>query len=100
MIICVTGKGISDQDRNILSNQLLILDFLKSAASLLENGAVPLMTSRNPCKKRRTEMDSDEDDTQDLHLGADKTFGSPEIKARGTVLITLRNTPPYTLWYV
>ena len=94
------GKGISDQDRNVLSNQLLILDFLKSAASLLQDGAAPSMISRRTGQKRRTAASSDEDDTPSLHLGENGTLESPETNERGTVLITLRNTLPYTLWYV
>lgn len=97
--MCVVGKGISDQDRNVLSNQLLILDFLKSAALILEDGAVPSMTLRNSRKRKRREMDSDEDDSADLQLDDVGTIGNLE-KERGTVLITLRNASPYTLWYV
>lgn len=55
------GKAISDQDRNILSNQRLVLDFFRCAPHFLAHG-----------------HDSD--------------------GARGTVLVTLRNVPPYTLW--
>lgn len=94
----VTGKGISDQDRNILSNQLLILDFLKSAAVLLRDGGAPPMTNRNLREKRR--VGSDDDDSLDLHLGEDVIVRGPEVTERGTVLITLRNAPPYTLWCV
>ncbi|KAG7099872.1 hypothetical protein E1B28_001675 [Marasmius oreades] len=88
------GKGITDQDRNILSNQLLILGFLRSAAKVLKEGPVPDITSSTGKKRKRRDDDEDEDsDEEDLtHL--------PSAGSRGTVLITLRNVPPYTLWDV
>jgi 25S rRNA (uracil2634-N3)-methyltransferase len=86
------GKGISDQDRNVLSNQLLILDFLKIAGPLLTDGATPSLHSKNPRKKRGINQDSDSDDGQDA---AENSL----VKERGTIFITLRNVAPYTLWY-
>ncbi|KAH9043698.1 hypothetical protein EDB85DRAFT_1911769 [Lactarius pseudohatsudake] len=70
------GKGITDQDRNILSNQVLILGFLRSAAKFLVSGPVP---QSQPSRKRKPQ-----------------TAGH----ARGTILITLRNVSPYTEWDV
>jgi len=85
------GKGISDQDRNVLSNQLLILDFLKSAGPLLEGGTMPPLHSGTSRRKRGNDHDSDEDHEQDA-------VGSTLVKQRGTILMTLRNGAPYTLW--
>ncbi|KAH9929736.1 uncharacterized protein B0H18DRAFT_996018 [Fomitopsis serialis] len=88
------GKGITDQDRNILANQVLILDFLRSAAPLLTSGPVP--TIMRP-RKRKADPDEDEDDAPDHAEEADaNNLTSP----RGSILITLRNVPPYTHWDV
>lgn len=86
------GKGITDQDRNILSNQVLILGFLRSAAKFLVRGPMPqLRASRK--RKRPAEDDDDRwtDDDENEAVGAGD-------RARGTILITLRNVPPYTEW--
>ncbi|KAK0208943.1 hypothetical protein DFS33DRAFT_1380426 [Desarmillaria ectypa] len=82
------GKGITDQDRNILSNQVLIMNFLRAAASLLKAGPIPSVTGSKKKKCGNDEEDVEETDE-------DK---SADISARGTILITLRNVPPYTLW--
>ncbi|KIP11754.1 hypothetical protein PHLGIDRAFT_63176 [Phlebiopsis gigantea 11061_1 CR5-6] len=84
------GKGISDQDRNILSNQMLLLGFLRSAAHLLAKGAVP---SAQPSRKKREAGNSDRED-----ISADEAEGSQSAQTRGTILVTLRNVTPYTLW--
>lgn len=88
------GKGIADQDRNILSNQVLILDFFRSAAPFLATGPVPIMM-----KPRKRKVDSDED--EDHAPGEDNATEEPDattVSSRGSILITLRNVPPYTLW--
>ena len=94
------GKGITDQDRNILSNQLLILDFLRSAASVLKQGHVPsFSTSR---KKKKSDIDDDsEDEEKEIATGGtdlEDSIVDESITTRGTVLITLRNVVPYTQW--
>jgi hypothetical protein len=82
------GKGITDQDRNILSNQILILGFLRSAARYLVRGPTPQL---QPSRKRKRPSSDDEwtdgDDEETI-----------DGRARGTILITLRNVPPYTEW--
>jgi 25S rRNA (uracil2634-N3)-methyltransferase len=87
------GKGITDQDRNILSNQILILGFLRSAAKHLVRGPTPQLQSSRKRKRKRPSSDDDEwtdgDDDQAI-----------DGRARGTILITLRNVPPYTEWSV
>lgn len=87
------GKGITDQDRNILSNQVLLLGFLQSASNLLNLGPKPNATRS---KKKKARGSDDEDDS-----GTDNGEGmSQTASSRGTILITLRNVPPYTLWFV
>ncbi|KAF7797176.1 hypothetical protein EIP86_008368 [Pleurotus ostreatoroseus] len=86
------GKGIADQDRNILSNQLLLLGFLRSAAHLLKTGPVPRVQSR---KKKASSNDDENDDAEE---SADEENGADVAQCRGSILITLRNVPPYTLW--
>lgn len=83
------GKGITDQDRNILSNQILILGFLRSAARYLVHGPIPQI---QPSRKRKRPSSDDE--------GTDGDDDDQVIdgRARGTILITLRNVPPYTEW--
>ncbi|KIK02117.1 hypothetical protein K443DRAFT_677882 [Laccaria amethystina LaAM-08-1] len=102
------GKGITDQDRNILSNQMLVLGFLRSAAKMLTLGAAPSLASGK--KKKRTEDDEEEDEDEGMAAPADETAQDSEefaffvpdqsIPTRGTVLITLRNVLPYTQWDV
>ncbi|KIM31746.1 hypothetical protein M408DRAFT_64408 [Serendipita vermifera MAFF 305830] len=90
-----TGKGITDQDRNILSNQELLVDFFKSTASLLTVGSSNVVAS----KKRKTagSDDSDQEDVENVASDEEPTNVSSS-KTRGTVLVTLRDAVPYTLW--
>ncbi|GBE77526.1 hypothetical protein BKA93DRAFT_254447 [Sparassis latifolia] len=95
------GKGITDQDRNILTNQLLVMEFLRSAANILTTGMIPsVMQSR----KRKQEADDEEDEAEEDNASQGGVhadgIGSSNAKTRGTILITLRNVPPYTLWDV
>ncbi|KZT72972.1 hypothetical protein DAEQUDRAFT_663651 [Daedalea quercina L-15889] len=90
------GKGITDQDRNILSNQVLILGFLRSAAPLLATGPIPTVMKR---RNRRADPDDDDDDVpENAEEEAVGDGSSPTVGSRGSILITLRNVPPYTLW--
>ncbi|KAG8219403.1 hypothetical protein J3R82DRAFT_325 [Butyriboletus roseoflavus] len=92
------GKGITDQDRNILSNQRLILDFLRSAPHCLILGPIPLI---HPARKRKQQDgdDDDEEPQEDDISGSDIDMAPTAATGeRGTVLITLRNVPPYTAW--
>ncbi len=95
------GKGITDQDRNILSNQLLVLAFLRSAAGVLTTGPIP--TVFKPRKKKKSDdndEDEDNDGVQQELEGEDERSLNTIEKTRGSILITLRNVPPYTLWHV
>ena len=91
----MVGKGITDQDRNILSNQTLILGFLRAAGKLLRPGPVPQVHTAR--KKRKTDEDEEDEGfaSEDEDMEGDSSDPSA---ARGTVLITLRNVAPYTLW--
>ncbi|KAI0305076.1 hypothetical protein BC826DRAFT_1089165 [Russula brevipes] len=88
------GKGITDQDRNILSNQVLILGFLRSAARFLVRGPMPQL---QPSGKGKHSPNDDEDEYSDEDHNEVVGISG---RARGTVLITLRNVPPYTEWDV
>ncbi|KAJ7103164.1 hypothetical protein B0H15DRAFT_811211 [Mycena belliarum] len=92
------GKGITDQDRNILSNQLLVLGFLRSAAGLLATGSVPEYNVKK--RKRPTDDDDDEPEDVDGYVHPDDEDISKSVACRGTILITLRNVVPYTQWDV
>lgn len=94
------GKGITDQDRNILSNQLLILGFLRSASNFLIEGPIPSVQQRHKRKRKPGEDDDDDDALDNGAAGEKKPSLDTETRSRGTVLITLRNVPPYTLWDV
>ncbi|KAF5352843.1 hypothetical protein D9756_006104 [Leucocoprinus leucothites] len=91
------GSGITDQDRNILSNQILILDFLRSASRFLNNGPVP---SVHKHKKRIRTEEEEEEDVDINDADGSSTSANPSIATRGTILLTLRHVPPYTLWDV
>ncbi|KAH8099728.1 hypothetical protein BXZ70DRAFT_940859 [Cristinia sonorae] len=89
------GKGITDQDRNILSNQLLLLGFLRSASAFLARGPIPKVQSSGKGKAKQ----DDSEDEDDAETGG--RSGSPSqvtTSSRGRILITLRNVAPYTLW--
>ncbi|KAF9011161.1 hypothetical protein BDQ17DRAFT_1345612 [Cyathus striatus] len=99
------GMGITDQDRNIFTNQVLILGFLRSAANMLTMGPVPSFTT--PRKKKKLSDDDDDDvdvRQEEVAVASDDEyqFFTPDetVKSRGTILITLRNVVPYTQWDV
>ncbi|KAL5533658.1 hypothetical protein ACEPAG_118 [Sanghuangporus baumii] len=104
------GKGITDQDRNILSNQILLLSFLRSVASFLVTGPIPSVHAPRKRKRRPEDEESDDDDDDERQAqNEDDMSGVEDLqretldsvnhsRSRGTVLITLRNVPPYTDW--
>lgn len=121
----MAGAGITDQDRNIASNQKLLLGFLQSVAPVLSAGALPRQLQP---KKRKRGPDEDSDDEPDAGYvesthdagggGADgwegidefaidqdaigemDVPGRPAPARQGVVLVTLRDTEPYTSWCV
>lgn len=113
------GAGITDQDRNILTNQHLLLRTLRSVAPVLTSG--PIVESHsNGSKRKRSAGDGDEDEDEDeddavseLEVDVDDDMSDeltdaalptpPALKLspprrQGSILITLLNQPPYTLW--
>lgn len=117
-----TGAGITDQDRNILTNQHMLLKFFRSVEPLLTEGPthIPIpqsssSKSNSKDKKRKQKKPSSddeaapepEDEEEDFFFNDDPTFTNPKIvvpkeftppKRAGTVLITILSCPPYTLW--
>ena len=47
-------------------------------------------------RKKKVSLDDDEND--DAEGSADEENGADVAQCRGSILITLRNVPPYTLW--
>lgn len=72
---------------------MLILGFLRSVSALLQKGVVPrLMTKKN------MKVNEDEDDEEAKPRKGPIEEPATYQVARGTVIITLRNVAPYTLW--
>ncbi|GAA5824396.1 hypothetical protein JCM11251_000405 [Rhodosporidiobolus azoricus] len=108
------GQGITDQSRNIRTNQTLLLDFYRSASLLLRRGtprapgtsssaAAPPRgreDSRSPSPTPPPANDDDEDrvagDTASLDPST--SFLPTPPSTRGSILLTLRTNPPYSLW--
>ncbi|BGP17299.1 hypothetical protein JCM10213_009097 [Rhodosporidiobolus nylandii] len=96
------GQGITDQARNVRMNQTLLLDFYRSASLLLRRGtprAPGSFSSASAAGPSRTRdsvtpppADIDADEDLDLQLVP------PPPSTRGSVLLTLRTTAPYSLW--
>jgi 25S rRNA (uracil2634-N3)-methyltransferase len=111
-IMAFVGAGIKDQDRNIILNQRLIVDFLQSVATLLAKGKDPSSVPGSSRRKRKREDDDSDDDedegggqyldTEDYVVHDNAEQGTSSLRqppsTRGTVLITLRDAAPYTLW--
>ncbi|GAA97316.1 uncharacterized protein L969DRAFT_87250 [Mixia osmundae IAM 14324] len=131
-----TGSGEKDQARNVRTNQVLLLGFLRSAADFLTEGDASLILPKDgkPQGKKRARTDDEDELAEQASLAsrqrlamADKelkhAIGTRELdqdelddlleaeqdapeheqeehKKPGTILITLRNTLPYTLWDV
>lgn len=108
----LVGQGITDQDRNIRTNQTLLLDFYLSASHLLRNGTSQV-DSASTKKKARGRDDSrsptppppvadfviDNDDAATTTASAQPLVFEPgPPTTRGTVLVTLRTQGPYAQW--
>ncbi|GAA5875164.1 hypothetical protein JCM1840_007269 [Sporobolomyces johnsonii] len=108
------GQGITDQARNIRVNQTLLLEFYRSASQVLRRGT-PRAPSSSSSKGRPSQSHDDArspspslellDETSFLleETDPDSTDLSalpppPPPTTRGTVLLTLRTAPPYSLW--
>lgn len=120
------GAGIKDQDRNILSNQTLLLRTLRAVHPILTTGPslFPNPTSgkgkgKSKRKRKANQSDSEDegepplDEVSDLELEDDHNPFNPLFQPstvqdsgseftipnrEGTLLITHLNQPPYTLW--
>ncbi len=100
------GKGITDQDRNVRANQVLLLRTLKSVAPLLTEGpsAFPLPAkgkakkgpAPKPKRKRSPSFSGDEGDETTPSRPVPASFTPPD--RQGTLLVTLLNQPPYSEW--
>ena len=99
----ISGAGHKDETRNVLANQLLLLRFFISVAPYLTRGK---STSRTKRSHRHRDDSDDDDDAATAPLEADSLSEQFEFGPRslnppskpGSVLITLRNASPYTLW--
>ncbi|KAG8893128.1 hypothetical protein FRB99_002193 [Tulasnella sp. 403] len=115
------GAGIKDQDRNILSNQTMLLGFLRSVAPLLSRGASPISRKRpaasdddsdderkpggapQPPEPEAEGMDgwSDDEDFQgipdDERPQEETMYTIPSPPRQGIILVTLRESKPYSL---
>ncbi|WVN90876.1 uncharacterized protein L203_106119 [Cryptococcus depauperatus CBS 7841] len=122
------GAGITDQDRNILTNQHMLLRFFRSVEPFLTTGpshiSLPKIVSKREKKGKqklkKTQSSDNEDalsgvsdsehesETQDYPAIEDEpsSISASSFKQRdfepphraGTILITLLTCPPYTLW--
>lgn len=95
------GLGIADRDRNVVANQNVLLGFLKSVKGVLQEGVVPGLhkTGKGKGKGRVEDEVQFSDDDDDVESGREPGLGDGEKRA-GSVLVTLREQEPYTLWYV
>ena len=93
------GLGIADRDRNVVANQSVLLGFLKSVKGVLQEGVVPGLHGKGKGKGRVEDEVEFSDDEYDDGSGRGTGLGDGEKRA-GSVLVTLREQEPYTLWYV
>lgn len=93
----------------MLANQLLILRLLVSVAPYLTHGTVPTYAANVKKRAARGSDDEDDDESEDDTETAAYLAALPDASAeralrpparQGSVLITLRNASPYTLWNV
>ncbi|GAA5974905.1 hypothetical protein JCM5350_004495 [Sporobolomyces pararoseus] len=101
------GQGITDQDRNIRANQTLLLDFYLSASNLLRNGSTHLSSTSTSTSKTSSSSRLSRSPSPPTLIDESLSLGSldlstlpppPPPKTRGTILLTLRTQPPYSLW--
>jgi 25S rRNA (uracil2634-N3)-methyltransferase len=72
------------------------MGFFKSASSVLATGPPNIVAA----KKRKVTHDEDsEPEGEEDAAGETEDAESEDQGCRGTVLVTLRNAIPYTLWY-
>ncbi|KAJ1302433.1 hypothetical protein OPQ81_002751 [Rhizoctonia solani] len=84
------GLSIADQDRNIVANQSTLLGFLASVKPYLAEGVTP---DPNPKGKNAKKVEDNSDEEESIVPVLESKH-----KMAGSVLITLREQEPYTLW--
>ncbi|MCO5585043.1 hypothetical protein L7F22_038975 [Adiantum nelumboides] len=115
------GAGHKDESRNVLANQLLLIRFLISAAPLLNSGQPPIYVQKQlgkpqTQKRKRDNEEQDEDDEFEFEAISDNELDFSDTNEEipnsvqptivrplphaGSILITLRDCKPYTLWDV
>lgn len=115
------GSGIKDQDRNIRDNQLLLLRVLRSVKPVLTEGPDRLLPGSHSGKavdKKRKKADDDEDEEIPIEVtdeedagdafSDDEDYSNPHVLSTsttftppskpGTLLFTLLDQAPYSLW--
>lgn len=100
-LVPLLGQGITDQDRNIRTNQTLLLDFYLSASNLLRNGKSHLVSAKESASRLSRSPTPPDLLDESIHLTTlDPTTlpPPPPPKTRGTILLTLRTSSPYSLW--
>lgn len=122
MGLVVSGAGHKDETRNVLANQLLVARFILSAAPLLTHGPLPEYARE---ARKAVPKGSEDDDDSEREEGAEQRAeekaleegreGATELfhpspsqgampfrppNKAGSLLITVRNAHPYTLWNV
>ncbi|EIW67953.1 hypothetical protein TREMEDRAFT_33066 [Tremella mesenterica DSM 1558] len=90
------GAGITDQDRNILSNQHLLLGTFRSHKHQRHRSS---SSSSSSSSEHLSDIEPDEmyeNEEPQSSLPANPPLSVPNKD--GTILITLLDQPPYTLW--
>lgn len=101
------GSGMTDQNRNIRENQVMLLRSLRSVAGVLSDG--PPEVEEKKRKRKPQESDSESEDEDGLDGFEDDDEDMPKTKGyapssfttpnrQGSFLITLLSQPPYSLW--
>jgi 25S rRNA (uracil2634-N3)-methyltransferase len=94
------GAGHKDESRNILSNQLMLIRFLVSVAPLLSRGPVPsYMSSKGKARKGSADSEPEEEvEESEIESEEPRKDGFCVPPHAGSLLITVRNCKPYTMW--
>ncbi|CAE6499076.1 unnamed protein product [Rhizoctonia solani] len=85
------GLSIADQDRNIAANQSTLLGFLASVKPYLAEGDVPDSNAKGKGVKKGEDVSDEDEESMTL-------VREGKHKMAGSVLVTLREQEPYTLW--
>lgn len=101
------GSGMTDQNRNIRENQVMLLRSLRSVSNVLSDGPPEVEEKKRKRKPQESDSESeaeddfggfedDEDDMPKTKGYAPSSFTTPN--RQGSFLITLLSQPPYSLW--